>query len=78
MAIGSVSDGFFRIAAKKLVDRRVAEIQAQDGSGEPADGLYLTYLLASDKMSRAEVYISVTELMLGGVDTVRGQKSRWE
>ncbi|XP_024144888.1 sterol 26-hydroxylase, mitochondrial [Oryzias melastigma] len=55
--------------AKKLVDRRVAEIEAQVGSTEPSEGLYLTYLLASDNMSRAEVYISVTELMLGGVDT---------
>lgn len=55
----------------------MAEIEAQVGSTEPSEGLYLTYLLASDKMSRAEVYISVTELMLGGVDTVRGQRSCW-
>ncbi|XP_035984285.1 sterol 26-hydroxylase, mitochondrial [Fundulus heteroclitus] len=55
--------------AQKLVDRRMAELKAQVCSGEPAEGMYLTYLLSSDKMSRAEVYISVTELMLGGVDT---------
>ncbi|XP_073318464.1 sterol 26-hydroxylase, mitochondrial [Pagrus major] len=55
--------------ARTLIDRRVAEIEAQVCSGEPAEGMYLTYLLSSDKLSRAEVYISVTELLLGGVDT---------
>ncbi|XP_038158195.1 sterol 26-hydroxylase, mitochondrial [Cyprinodon tularosa] len=55
--------------AQKLVDRRTAELKAQMCSGEPAEGMYLTYLLSSDKLSRAEIYISVTELMLGGVDT---------
>ncbi|XP_035984391.1 sterol 26-hydroxylase, mitochondrial-like [Fundulus heteroclitus] len=56
--------------AQKLVDRRMAELKDQVCRGAPAGGMYLTYLLSSDKMSRAEVYISVTELMLGGVDTV--------
>ncbi|XP_022076963.2 sterol 26-hydroxylase, mitochondrial [Acanthochromis polyacanthus] len=55
--------------ARTLIDRRVAEIEAQVVDGGAAEGMYLTYLLASDKLSRAEVYISVTELMLGGVDT---------
>ncbi|KAK9524208.1 hypothetical protein VZT92_018065 [Zoarces viviparus] len=55
--------------ARSLVDRRIAEIQAQVCSGEPAEGMYLTYLLSSDRLSRAEVYISLTELLLGGVDT---------
>lgn len=31
--------------------------------------MYLTDLLSSGKMSRAEVYITITELLLGGVDT---------
>lgn len=48
----------------------MGELAAQVSGGEPAEGMYLTYLLSSDKLSRAEVYISVTELMLGGVDTV--------
>ncbi|XP_054479457.1 sterol 26-hydroxylase, mitochondrial [Anoplopoma fimbria] len=55
--------------ARSLIDRRIAEIEAQVSSGEPAEGMYLTYLLSSDKLSRAEVYISITELLLGGVDT---------
>uniref|UniRef100_A0A1A8S285 Uncharacterized protein n=1 Tax=Nothobranchius rachovii TaxID=451742 RepID=A0A1A8S285_9TELE len=55
--------------AQKLIDRRMCEIEAQVLSGEPVEGMYLAYLLSSDKLSRAEVYISVTELILGGVDT---------
>lgn len=62
------------VAAKALIDRRMAEIEAQVRRGEPAEGMYLTYLLSSDKLSRAEVYITVTELLLGGVDTVRKGK----
>ncbi|KAM7365774.1 hypothetical protein PAMP_016684 [Pampus punctatissimus] len=55
--------------AHTLINRRVAEIEAQLYSGEQVEGMYLTYLLSSDKLSRAEVYISITELLLGGVDT---------
>lgn len=62
----------FLPAARSLVDSRIAEIQAQVSSGEPAEGMYLTYLLSSGRLTRAEVYTSLTELLLGGVDTVRG------
>uniref|UniRef100_A0A7N9AW69 Cytochrome P450 27C1-like n=1 Tax=Mastacembelus armatus TaxID=205130 RepID=A0A7N9AW69_9TELE len=55
--------------AQTLIDRRIAEIEAQVRSGEPAEGTYLTYLLSSDKMTKAEVHITATELLLGGVDT---------
>ncbi|XP_070711594.1 sterol 26-hydroxylase, mitochondrial [Pempheris klunzingeri] len=55
--------------AQTLIDRRVAEIEAQVSRGESAEGMYLTYLLSSDKLSRAEIYTSITELLLGGVDT---------
>ncbi|XP_065808166.1 sterol 26-hydroxylase, mitochondrial isoform X2 [Labrus bergylta] len=55
--------------AQTLINRRVAEIKAQMCSGEQTEGMYLTYLLSSDKLSRTEVYISITELLLGGVDT---------
>ncbi|XP_069576475.1 sterol 26-hydroxylase, mitochondrial [Brachyistius frenatus] len=55
--------------AQTLIDRRIAEVEAQVRSGEPGDGMYLTHLLSSGKLTRAEIYTSVTELMLGGVDT---------
>ncbi|XP_053170819.1 sterol 26-hydroxylase, mitochondrial [Scomber japonicus] len=55
--------------AQTLINRRIAEIEAQLHSGEPAEGMYLTYLLSTDKLTRAEVYITITELLLGGVDT---------
>ncbi|XP_047432844.1 sterol 26-hydroxylase, mitochondrial [Mugil cephalus] len=55
--------------AQTLIDRRVAEVEAQARSGEPVEGMYLTYLLSSNKLTRAEIYITVTELLLGGVDT---------
>ncbi|KAA8579434.1 hypothetical protein FQN60_006527, partial [Etheostoma spectabile] len=55
--------------AQTLIDRRIAEMEAQLGRGEPVDGMFLAYLLSSDTLSRAEVNISVTELLLGGVDT---------
>ncbi|CAJ1086905.1 cytochrome P450 27C1 [Xyrichtys novacula] len=55
--------------AQTLIDRRLAEIKTQMCSGEQTEGMYLTYLLSSDKLTTAEVYISITELLLGGVDT---------
>lgn len=61
----------FRLVAQTLINRRIAEIAAKVGSGEPTEGQYLTYLLSSDKLTKAEVYICTTELLLGGVDTVR-------
>lgn len=58
-----------------LIDRRMAGIEAQVSRGEPIEAMYLTYLLSSGKLTKPEVYISVTELMLGGVDTVRKQNA---
>lgn len=49
-------------------------MEEQLASGKPVEGMYLTYLLSSEKMSRAELYICITELLLGGVDTVRRSK----
>lgn len=45
-------------------------MEEQVQRGEQLEGMYLTYLLSSNKLTLAEVYITVTELLLGGVDTV--------
>lgn len=63
-------------AASSLIDRRIAEIDAQVAKGQSVEGLYLTYLLSSDKMSRAEISACITDLLLGGVDTVRSRQNR--
>ncbi|XP_072570996.1 sterol 26-hydroxylase, mitochondrial isoform X1 [Paramormyrops kingsleyae] len=55
--------------ARKLINRKVHEINAKVEEGEQVEGMYLTYLLSSGKLSLAEIYISITELLLGGVDT---------
>lgn len=57
-------------SARNLIDRKVKQMDEQLQRGEKLDGMYLTYLLSSNKLSLAEVYITVTELLLGGIDTV--------
>uniref|UniRef100_A0A4W5N4D5 Cytochrome P450 family 27 subfamily A member 2 n=1 Tax=Hucho hucho TaxID=62062 RepID=A0A4W5N4D5_9TELE len=44
-------------------------MDAQVLAGKQVEGMYLTYLLSCDKLTLGEVYISITELLLGGVDT---------
>lgn len=55
--------------ARHLIDKKVNQIRDQVARGEEVEGMYLTYLLSSNKLSLGEVYISLTELLLGGVDT---------
>ncbi|XP_033835648.1 sterol 26-hydroxylase, mitochondrial [Periophthalmus magnuspinnatus] len=55
--------------AQGLVERRMRELEQRVDSGSSIDGLYLTYLLSNDKITKAEIYTSITELLLGGVDT---------
>lgn len=38
--------------------------------GEKLEGMYLTYLLSSNQLSLGEIYVTITELLLGGIDTV--------
>ncbi|KAG9328528.1 hypothetical protein JZ751_013435 [Albula glossodonta] len=55
--------------AQCLINRKAQEINDKVKQGETVEGMYLTYLLSSDKLTLGEVYISITELLLGGVDT---------
>lgn len=57
-------------AGKTLIDRKMEELEGQVERGKEVSG-YLSYLLASGRLSLDEVYGSVAELLLAGVDTVR-------
>ncbi|KAK2857483.1 hypothetical protein Q7C36_005402 [Tachysurus vachellii] len=61
--------------ARNLIDRKVKQMEEQVQRGEQLEGMYLTYLLSSNKLTLAEVYITVTELLLGGVDTTSNTMS---
>ncbi|MBN3296754.1 CP27A protein, partial [Amia calva] len=56
--------------AQKLIDQKVKDINGMVKKGEVVEGMYLTSLLSCRKLSLREIYISITELLLGGVDTV--------
>uniref|UniRef100_A0A673WS18 Cytochrome P450 family 27 subfamily A member 2 n=1 Tax=Salmo trutta TaxID=8032 RepID=A0A673WS18_SALTR len=55
--------------AQRLIDHKLAQMDAQVLAGKQVEGMYLTYLLSCDKLTLGEVYICITELLLGGVDT---------
>ncbi|XP_042558757.1 sterol 26-hydroxylase, mitochondrial isoform X5 [Clupea harengus] len=60
----------FGFEAQRLIDQKVEELQCrEEARGEEARGVYLTYLLSSGRLTKEEVYITITELLLGGVDT---------
>ncbi|KFO86947.1 hypothetical protein N320_04694, partial [Buceros rhinoceros silvestris] len=53
---------------KNLIDRKMVELEGQVERGKEVSG-YLSYLLARGRLSLDEVYGSVAELLLAGVDT---------
>ncbi len=66
-------------SAKSYVDARVNQLQPrlerQRLLGEQEDdnifkGEFLTYLLASKTLTMKQIYANITEVMLGGIDTV--------
>ncbi|KAM9710762.1 sterol 26-hydroxylase, mitochondrial [Menidia menidia] len=61
-------EGIFSFA-KKLIDERLEIIQRRVNNDQDVGGEYLTYLLSNTQMSTKDVYASIAELLLAGVDT---------
>ncbi|XP_035531952.1 sterol 26-hydroxylase, mitochondrial [Morone saxatilis] len=61
-------DGIFNLA-KKSIDQKMEVIQRRLDNNQEVEGEYLTYLLSNTQMSTKDVYGSIAELLLAGVDT---------
>uniref|UniRef100_A0A8C6WM66 Cytochrome P450, family 27, subfamily A, polypeptide 7 n=1 Tax=Neogobius melanostomus TaxID=47308 RepID=A0A8C6WM66_9GOBI len=61
-------EGIFTFA-QRLIDRKLEQIERRVDDREQVQGEYLTYLLSNTDMSLQDVYGSVAELLLAGVDT---------
>uniref|UniRef100_A0A8C3AD81 Cytochrome P450, family 27, subfamily A, polypeptide 1, gene 4 n=1 Tax=Cyclopterus lumpus TaxID=8103 RepID=A0A8C3AD81_CYCLU len=61
-------EGIFSFA-KALIDKKLEVIQQRVDNNHDVEGEYLTYLLSNTQMSMKDVYGSITELLLAGMDT---------
>ncbi|XP_068428764.1 sterol 26-hydroxylase, mitochondrial [Clinocottus analis] len=61
-------EGIFSFA-KDLIDKKLEVIQQRVDSNHDVEGEYLTYLLSNTQMSMKDVYGSIAELLLAGMDT---------
>uniref|UniRef100_A0A3Q3W4G2 Uncharacterized protein n=1 Tax=Mola mola TaxID=94237 RepID=A0A3Q3W4G2_MOLML len=61
-------DGIFSFATK-LIDKKMEFIKQRLDNNQDVEGEYLTYLLSNKQISLKDVYGSIPELLLAGVDT---------
>ncbi|XP_078606876.1 sterol 26-hydroxylase, mitochondrial-like [Branchiostoma floridae x Branchiostoma japonicum] len=61
-------DVIFSVAHENI-DRKVLDIDARLSRGEDLDGSFLTYMLTGTDVTKKDLYATVTELLLAGVDT---------
>ncbi|XP_061696704.1 sterol 26-hydroxylase, mitochondrial [Syngnathoides biaculeatus] len=61
-------DGIFSFA-KMLIDKKLEDIQQRVDRNQDVEGEYLTYLLSNTEMETKDIYGSIAELLLAGVDT---------
>ncbi|XP_021434912.1 sterol 26-hydroxylase, mitochondrial isoform X1 [Oncorhynchus mykiss] len=61
-------EGIFKFSVK-FIEMKMEAIQKRVDTNQEVEGEYLTYLLSNTKMTNKEVYGSVAELLLAGVDT---------
>ncbi|XP_051937895.1 sterol 26-hydroxylase, mitochondrial isoform X1 [Hippocampus zosterae] len=61
-------EGIFSFA-KPLIDNKLVDIQQRIERNQNVEGEYLTYLLSNTEMDTKDVYGSIAELLLAGVDT---------
>ncbi|KAF7658147.1 hypothetical protein LDENG_00016610 [Lucifuga dentata] len=61
-------DGIFSFA-RELINKKMEDIEQHVEKNQEVKGAYLTYLLSNTQMSIKEVYGSIAELLLAGVDT---------
>jgi hypothetical protein len=68
---------FVVFLATELIENRITEIQNSLQSGEEGKETkigVLRHLISHTKLNIEEIYVNATELLLGGVDTVRVEK----
>lgn len=61
-------DHLFKVA-EKLIHQKIKDMEQKVDLDQDIEGAYLTHLLLSEKMTLNEIQASITELLLGGVDT---------
>ncbi|KAJ8282579.1 hypothetical protein COCON_G00050980 [Conger conger] len=61
-------EGIFKFA-RNLIDMKMETIQHRVAQGQEVEGEYLTYLISNKNLSNKDIYGSIAELLLAGVDT---------